>query len=178
MVIALQISLFFFLTINLFIYLFLAALGLHYCMRAFSLVAASRGYSSLRCAGFSLPWFLLLWSRALGARALVVVACSFSSCGSRVLERRLSSCGTRAQLLHGMWDLPGPGLEPLSPVLAGGFLTTAPPGKSRFANLQRKTANSCQEQFLLSLSACYLYTWHYPCYGYGLPFFFFLFEMK
>ena len=30
-------------------------------------------------------------------------------------------------LLHG--DPPGPGLEPVSPVLAGGFLTTAPPGK-------------------------------------------------
>ena len=29
-----------------------------------------------------------------------------------------------------MWDLPGPGLEPMSPALAGGFLTTAPPGKS------------------------------------------------
>ena len=30
-----------------------------------------------------------------------------------------------------MWDLPGPGIEPVSPALAGGFLTTAPPGKSR-----------------------------------------------
>ena len=29
-----------------------------------------------------------------------------------------------------MWDLPGPGLEPMSPALAGGFLTTAPPEKS------------------------------------------------
>ena len=29
-----------------------------------------------------------------------------------------------------MWNLPGPGLEPMSPALAGGFLTTAPPGKS------------------------------------------------
>ena len=29
-----------------------------------------------------------------------------------------------------MWDLPGPGIEPVSPALAGGFLTTAPPGKS------------------------------------------------
>ena len=29
-----------------------------------------------------------------------------------------------------MWDLPGPGLEPVSPALTGGFLTTAPPGKS------------------------------------------------
>ena len=31
-----------------------------------------------------------------------------------------------------MWDLPGPGLEPVSPVSAGGFLTTAPPGKPTF----------------------------------------------
>ena len=29
-----------------------------------------------------------------------------------------------------MWDLPGPGLEPVSPALAGRFLTTLPPGKS------------------------------------------------
>ena len=29
-----------------------------------------------------------------------------------------------------MWDLPGPGLEPMSPALKGGFLTIAPPGKS------------------------------------------------
>ena len=29
-----------------------------------------------------------------------------------------------------MWDLPGPGLKRVSPTLAGGFLTTAPPGKS------------------------------------------------
>ena len=30
-----------------------------------------------------------------------------------------------------MWDLPGPGLEPVSLALAGGFLTTAPPGKPK-----------------------------------------------
>ena len=29
-----------------------------------------------------------------------------------------------------MWDLPAPGLEPVCPALAGGFLTTVPPGKS------------------------------------------------
>ncbi|KAJ8777491.1 hypothetical protein J1605_014381 [Eschrichtius robustus] len=39
-------------------------------------------------------------------------------------------CGLLIALLCGMWDLPGPGLEPVSPALAGGFLTTAPPGKS------------------------------------------------
>ena len=30
-----------------------------------------------------------------------------------------------------MWYLPGPGLEPVSPALAGRFLTTVPPGKPR-----------------------------------------------
>ena len=29
-----------------------------------------------------------------------------------------------------MWDLPGPGIKPVSPALAGGFLTTVPPEKS------------------------------------------------
>ena len=28
-----------------------------------------------------------------------------------------------------MWDLPGPGIEPVSSALAGGFLTTVPSGK-------------------------------------------------
>ena len=71
---------------------------------------------------------------------------AFSSCGKRgplfiavhgpltvaasiVAGRRLSNCGSRAQLLRGMWDLPRPGLEPVSPALAGRFSTTVPPGK-------------------------------------------------
>ena len=53
----------------------------------------------------------------------------------RLQTRRLSSCGARAQLLRSMWDLPGPGPEHVSPALAGGFLTTAPPGKSSASNL-------------------------------------------
>ena len=47
----------------------------------------------------------------------------------RLQTRRLSSCGSRAQPLRGMWDPPRPGLEPVSPALAGGLSTTAPPGK-------------------------------------------------
>ena len=66
---------------------------------------------------------------------LIAVAC----CGARalgmwasvVVVHGLSSCGARALLLCGMWDLPGPGIEPVFPALAGGFLTTAPPGKSQ-----------------------------------------------
>ena len=30
-----------------------------------------------------------------------------------------------------MWNLPGPGIVPTSPALAGGFLTTGPPGKPK-----------------------------------------------
>ena len=43
---------------------------------------------------------------------------------------RLSSCGIQAQLLHGMWKLPEPGIEPISPALAGGFQSTVPLDKS------------------------------------------------
>ena len=48
----------------------------------------------------------------------------------RVQTHRLSSHGSRAQPLRGMWDLPGPGgHEPMSPALAGRLSITAPPGK-------------------------------------------------
>ena len=76
-------------------YLFLAALGLHCCTRAFS-SCGEGGYSSLWCAGFSLRWLLLL--RSTGSRHVgsVVVARRLSSCGSQALEHRLSSCGAQA----------------------------------------------------------------------------------
>ena len=113
-----QVDSFFFFFLFIYFWLrwvFVAARGL-------SPVAASGGYSSLQCADFSLRWPFLLQSTS--SRSV-----GFSSCGSQAPERRLSSCGPRASLLRGMWDLPGPGLEPMSPALAGGFSTTAPPGK-------------------------------------------------
>ena len=70
-------------------------------------VAASRGCSSLWC----------------GLLAAVV---------SPVAERGLTNCGPQAQLLHGVWNLPRPGLKPTSPALAGEFLSIASPGKSLF----------------------------------------------
>ena len=58
-------------------------------------------------------------------------------CGARASHYRgLSCCGAQAPdaqaqslWLTGMWDLPRPGLEPVSPALAGRFSITAPPGK-------------------------------------------------
>ena len=87
----------------------MAALGLHCCTWTFSC-----------CDEPGAP----LHS---GARAS---HCSgFSCCRARALESGLSSDGTRASLLHSMWALPGPGIKPVSPALAWGFLTTRLPGK-------------------------------------------------
>ena len=98
---------FFFL--KLFIYLFLSVLGLRFCARAFS-SCGERG-----------PLFIVVRGPLIITASLVAE--------QRLQTRRLSDCGSRAQLLCSMWDLPRPGLEPVSPALAGGFLTTVPPGK-------------------------------------------------
>ena len=50
---------------------------------------------------------------------------------SVVVEHRLSNCGAQGYLPRGMWDLPGSGIEPMSPALQGRFLTTRPPGKPK-----------------------------------------------
>ena len=51
----------------------------------------------------------------------------------RLQTRRLSNRGPRAQPLRGTRDPPRPGLEPVSPALAGRPPTTAPPGKPYFS---------------------------------------------
>ena len=70
--------------------------------------------------------------RLSGVQALVAVAPG------------LCSCGAQAQLVHGMWDLLRPRIEPTSPALAGVFFTAEPPGKPScrvfsFSPLCRKT---------------------------------------
>ena len=100
---------YFYLFIYLFIYLFMAVLGLRFCARAFS-SCGKRG-----------PLFI-------AGRGPLTVAASLVA-EHRLQTRRLSNCGSRAQSLRGMWDPPRPGLEPVSPALAGRFSTTAPPGK-------------------------------------------------
>ena len=84
-------------------------LGLCFCARAFS-----------SCGKWG-PLFIAVRGPLTIAASLVVE--------HRLQKRRLSSCGSRAQSLRGMWDLPRPGLEAVSPALAGRFATTAPPGK-------------------------------------------------
>ena len=84
----------------------------------------ARAFLYLGRAGFSPQWLLRCRAQALGHE-------SFSSWGSQALQRWLSSCDTQAWLLLSTWDLPGPGIKPVSPALAGRFLTTEPPGTLR-----------------------------------------------
>ena len=74
-----------------------------------SLVAVSRG-CCLACAGCSLWWF--------------------SCWGAQTRGMGFSTACVWAYLLHSTCSLPGPGIECMSSALAGGFLTTEPPGKS------------------------------------------------
>ena len=93
----------------LFVCLFMAVLGLRFCARAFS-SCSEQG-----------PLFIAVCGPLTIAASLVAE--------HRLQTRRLSNCGSRAQLLRGMWDPPRPGPKPVSPALAGRFSTTAPPGK-------------------------------------------------
>ena len=73
-------------------------------------VRVSRRRSSLPCTGFS-RGFSCCRAPTLGARTSLVVA-------------------RGAESLHGMWNLPGPGIKPMPLALGGRFLSTEPPGKS------------------------------------------------
>ena len=77
----------------------MAVLGLRFCATAFS-SCGERG-----------PLFIAVRG------PLTIVASLVAE--HRLQTRRLSSCGSRAELLRGMRDPPRPGLEPASPELAG-----------------------------------------------------------
>ena len=77
----------------------MAVLGLRFCARAFS------------SCGKQGPLFIAVRGPLTIAASLVAE--------HRLQTCRLSSCGSWAQSLRGMWDLPRPGLEPVSPALAG-----------------------------------------------------------
>ena len=48
----------------------------------------------------------------------------------RLPAHRLQQLWDPGLVLHGSWSFPGPRIKPTSPALAGGFLSTVPPGKS------------------------------------------------
>ena len=81
----------------------MAVLGLHFCVRAFS-----------SCGKWGPPF--------IAVRGPLTVVASLVAEHS-LQTRRLSNCGSRAQLLCSTWDLPRPGLEPVSPALSASALT-------------------------------------------------------
>ena len=122
-------------------FLFLAALGLRCFTRAFS----SCGEQGLL--------FIVVHRLLIAVSSLVaehgVQACGLQQlqhAGSVVVAHGLSSCGSWAQLLCGIWDLPRPGIEPMSPAVTGRLLTIVPPGKS--------------QEFLIRLVEFAIYTLH------------------
>ena len=83
-------SFFFFNKFILFIYFWLH--WVFFAARGLPLVAASGGYSQLRCVGFSLRWLLLLWS--MGSRCV-----GFSSCDTWAQQLWLAGSRVQAQQL-------------------------------------------------------------------------------
>ena len=77
-------------------------------------VAASRGCSQLR-------WLLSLWSTGSGHIVALGLCCP-----------------------EAPWDLPGPGIKPLSPALADKFLTIGPPRKSAAVINWKLTVSTAQ----------------------------------
>ena len=82
-------------------------MGVRFCARAFS-SCGKRG-----------PLFIAVCGPLTVAASLVVASLVVEH---RLQTRRLSSCGSWAQPLRGMWDLPRPGLEPVSPASADKIL--------------------------------------------------------
>ena len=93
--------------------------------------------SSVRARAFSSygkwgPLFIAVQGPLLIAVRGPLTIAAPPAAGPRLQTRWLSSCGPRAQPLRGTRDPPRPGLEPVSPALAGRLSTTAPPGKPYF----------------------------------------------
>ena len=99
------------------VYLFQAVLGLHCFAQAFS------SYTEQGLLSDAVLGLLIVVASLVAQRGLYV-----HSVGSTCTA--FSSCGAQAYLFHSMRDLPGPGIKPVSPALAGGLLSTAPLGKS------------------------------------------------
>ena len=94
----------------------------------FSLVVESGGFSLL--CGHLTVVVSLTAEQGSGRRGLSSCCTWAEQLWLPGLEGRLSNCRAHVQLAHG--NLPRLGIKPMSPVLAGGFFTTEPPGKPYF----------------------------------------------
>ena len=78
--------------------------------QAFSLIAVSGSYSLVALHGLLTAVSSLVTEHELyGTWASAGAARGLRGCRLQALEHRLNSCGARASLFCGMWDLPRPG---------------------------------------------------------------------
>ena len=101
---------------------------------------------------FWLHWFFVFAHRL----SLVAVSGSYyslpfshcdgvSCCRAQALEHRLRLRSTQASLLHDTCDLPRPGIQPVSPALAGRFLTTSEVLYLSLFKKRKKKQKRCQQ---------------------------------
>ena len=126
------------------------------CYRNFPLqpvtAVAPESRSTSAAAGCCLCFFRVFFNICLFIFWLLWGSQAFSSCGEQGLLSKMRCLGfslhrlptaaaslaaehgvygTQAQSPGGVWNLPRPGIEPMSPTLVGGLLTTEPQRKSR-----------------------------------------------
>ena len=87
-------------------------------------------------------------------RGSVAVAHGLNSCKPQALEHRLNSCRTWALFFCYMWDLPRPGIEPMSPTLVGRFFATEPPGTAKSTSFYKifKMAPTMAGRFIIEVN--------------------------
>ena len=124
-------------------------LGLHCCTQPSSICSTQAYCSGFSCCG----------APTLGLCASVVGIQGLINCGLQAIEcTGFSSCGTWAQLFCALWNLPRPGIEPVSPALAGRFLSIVPLGKMQLLNALGNQKNPCDLLYhsALKLNSKYL----------------------
>ena len=119
--------------------------GLH-CYAGFSLAASSGG---------CIEWKFLITAASLVA--------GLWGTDSAAVAHRLRL------LLHRMWNLPGLGIEPVSPALAGGFFTTEAPGKPRKEHVSSLGSGDDTHAALCSLTHSFKGHFHVQALSAGGP---------
>ena len=94
----------------------MALLGLHCCTQVFY-TYGKWGLLFVEVNGLLIAWAFIAEHR-------------LQDCRLQYLRLMGSFVVAHGSVVPSMWDLPGPGIKPVSLALAGGFLSTVPQGKS------------------------------------------------
>ena len=133
------------------VYLFISVCAESVLPRRLFSSCGEQGLLWCLCSGCSLRGLSSCGAPALGVvegPCLPRVGSAAQSASSRAQAPWYSA---QAELLHGVWGLPGPGMEPLFPALVGRFFITEAPGSLQFKPHLRAVICPCTLQ---RLSGC------------------------